>query len=178
MNYAPPIQRGIFLTVEDGQFHIAVSIRNPTDEEVSLRSMDSMLFHISMKERTFTEEGLRHLWSPSMGAAQAVTTWRLDAGATVTDHYTVPNEEAAREEAREWQEEFDWCDDPVDELMEGPEFQWVEPDNVGVVQVKSTFPATNGYHDGLMRQFDLRSSNRALDAELPPEQRDGIEGLL
>lgn len=183
MNYAPPIQAGIFMVQEDGHFEIAVSIRNPTDEHIGMRTMDGKLFHVSMKERTMTEEGTVNLWSPQTGATQAVEHWTLDPNDKATRHWTVPNKKLAMQKAREWLEEgllrldedereyllSDDGDEELSALVEDePAFNYVEPSDVGIVQVTSTLPSGSDYFNKLTRQFDLRTRpERALDESLP-----------
>lgn len=173
MNYAPPIQGGIHMMEEDDQFHIAVTIRNLTDKDVHLQTMDSRLFSVSLKERDF-ETGYEHLWSPATGAMQAVTHWTLEPDGRVTQHYTVPNRDAAEATAQEYCNEFDFYDDP-DELLDSGEFPYVDPDDVGLVTVNATLPASPDYSLSLSRQYDLRHGTNALDDELPEATRDGIE---
>lgn len=175
MQYAPPIQGGIHMAEEDDQLYIAVSIRNPTDEEVHLQTMDSRLFSVGLKERDF-ETGYEHLWSPDVGALQAVTHWTMEPESRVTQHYEVPNQEAAEAKAQEYCDEFDYWDDP-EELLGGAEFNWVDPDDVDLVTVDASLPAQQDYSISLSRQYDLRRGKEQLDDELPPATRDAIDTL-
>lgn len=189
MNYSPAIQVGLHLTESDGHFRLATSLRNPLDEAVALRTMDSGLFHVTLKERTFTEEGTRTIWTPNHGFAQAVTHWTLDAEATATSHYDVPNKEMARETALEWldegllmldddeREEIRTNQEELDALVEDyASFNYVEPDEAGVLRIETSVPSSGEYHESVTRQVDLRTNrHRGLDDNLPPEDMSGIE---
>lgn len=186
-SFAPPIQTGIHMTVVDGQFRIAVSIRNPTDESVGLTTMDSRLFSVELC-RQYGD----HLWSPGGMAAQAVTSSKLEAGGRATRHYEVPDPEAARKKAEETIErhgDFLYPDTEDVEIVVGtPEdIRDIDPDNgvigevgidpedVGIVQVKATVPATYDYSMSVSRQYDLRRDHENLDDELPSETMEGIQ---
>lgn len=189
-----PVTAGIHMVEQDGHFTIAVSLSNMTGDEQRVRTMDSRLFKPSMKEKTFTEDGTVHRWSPGGGAAMAVTRWTLEPNATVTSHYDVPNREMAREKAREWVEdglmhladderEYILSDDGQDELdamvEDYHEFTYVEPDEIGIVKIELGYPGQGGYHPSLMRQYDLRTNmEHVLDDELPPEDLSGIQSNM
>jgi hypothetical protein len=176
MTFAPPIQRGIHLTTSGSEFKIALTIKNISDEVVHLRTSSSALFNPTLSERTFSEEGDKSLWSPSSFSMQAVTNWQLPADSTETRHITIPNRKSAKEKAQEWVDDglidLDNYPDGLDSVVENSyEFQYVEPSDVGVIKVETSFPAINGYYDTLTRQFDLRGQNwkQSLDSELPEE---------
>lgn len=190
--FAPPVQPGIHLTTEDGQFKIAVSLRNPTDEPIRLRTMTTALFNLSMNDK---HDG--RLWAPGTMAGQAVTHWTLAAGGRITRHYTVPNEETARETAREHideRRELLYDDDEEVTIVTAPVYDRpnrdeydgavhyqtaVEPEEVGIVQIEAGIPSGNDYYNTITRQFDLRTRpDRVLDDELPDETMEDIESTM
>jgi hypothetical protein len=189
MNFAPPIHGGIHMVNDDGNFVIATSIRNPTDEKVTLSTMSTKLLSVAMKERTMTEKGTKHLWSPGTGAGQAVTSWTLDANSTVTSHYAVPNKAMACDKARDWldegllmldddeREELRSNDEELEALVEDEAtFQYVEPDDMGIVKIRVGLPSGRDYGLSLTRQYDLRTNPaRNLDDELPEPTMEAID---
>jgi hypothetical protein len=187
--FAPPTQPGIHMINDNGELKLSVSVRNPTPEPITLRTMSGKLFTVSLKEK-----GGDVLWAPSTGAAQAVTHWTLDAESRVTSHYTVPNPETARDQAQERIEDTGFVYDNPDDvtIVTGTEFpdrdeydgevlfkQAVDPDDIGIVQVEASLPTGGNYFTSLTRQFDLRiRPDRALDNELPVATRDAIDSNL
>ena len=185
--FAPLVQPGIHMVNDDGKFRIAVSLANPTDESIQLRTMSTKLFSVTLQEQHGDE-----LWRPATGAGQAVTHWTLEADSRVTAHYVVPNESIARQRAEEeLKNHGDLLYDNPDDVTiivgtEHPDreeydseitFQpAVEPDDVGIVQVTASLPTGNDYSNHVTRQFDLRTHpDRVLDDELPSETMDAID---
>lgn len=184
--FAPPIHPGIHMTIKNNQFKIAVSLRNPTPNPVALRTMSTKLFSVRLQQKHGD-----HLWSPNIGAGQAVTYWTLDPHSRITTHYTVPNTKTAEATADEYLEEF------ADTVFNTPEDVTVvtgterpdpdnydtdihyecavEPADVGIVQVIADIPSGNNYVNTITRQFDLRTHpTRALDKTIPCETRNAI----
>lgn len=182
MKFAPAIQRGIFLTIDDSRegsnFIVAAAMRNPNDEDVKLRTMNTKLFSVQMNQRTFTEEGDEFLWMPSTGAGQAVTHRTLKANKTVVQKWRVPNAYQAYEKAVETCEELEFLDD--EDLREWTQhYTPVEPSRAGVVKVEVGFPAPDSYYDNLTRQYDLRTHpDRELDDELPEGDENAIDSQI
>jgi len=189
ITYNAPTETGIHLTRRDDHFVIALTVRNPTDEPLHLDTADGALFQPKMVERTFTEDGTQTVWTISAGAVQAVTRWKLPPGGRVTSHYAVPNHDMARDKVFDWLEEgaLGLPEEERQDILSGhaPEsliesiidrngaFQYVEPDEVGVVRVSSQFPQSGDYSARLTRQYDLRvRPERALDDNLPDACND------
>lgn len=170
MTWKPPIQFGIHLAGDD-QLKIAVSMRNMTDESVHLSTSSSGLFHIKVKERTFTKDGTELVWSPDTMNLQVPRSWELKTGATVTRHYDIPNEGIAREKAHNWSDEFNhWNEDNIDEMLEMPDFQFVNPNDAEVIIVSVTGPSGISVSE----MYDLRRSLNELDNEVPRENMEGL----
>lgn len=86
----PPIQIGLQLTtVEDG-LRVALTIVNPTNEDVSFRTNTGLLTRLSLK----TKQG-EQLWNYSPGTTMDVNYWELAANTRHTDHYLIPNRDMA-----------------------------------------------------------------------------------
>jgi hypothetical protein len=182
MKFAPAIQRGIFLTVDESgkgsNFVVVAAMRNPRDEDVKLRTMSTKLFSVQMKQRTFTEEGDEHLWMPSTVAGQAVTHRTLKANKTVVQKWKITNAYEAYEKAVETCEEDDFFEDE-DLTAWTQHYSPVEPSRVGVVKVEVGFPAPDSYYNNLTRQYDLRTRpDRELDDELPEGDENAIESQI
>lgn len=178
-DFTPPIQRGIFLKKETGEygdyFVVGAGIKNPTGEEITLRTMNGSTFNPRLKEKTFTQEGQKHLWSPNTMTVQAVTNRVLKPNKKLVHTWTIPNAEMAYQNAVEEKEELNGhYEFSVKELlMEKPA---VEPSQVGIVQVKVGYPALNDCFDTLTKQYDLRSNpERKLDEEIPESDEDAMD---
>lgn len=173
MEYTAPVQYGIHMTEEEEQFYIAVSIINPTDEEIDLHRMTDKPFGVRIKGDD-PSTGYDELWRPNRGLThQSETGWRLEPNSEATRHYEVPNLEQARMDANQHIEEFE-PDMSVDGLL-GQDYPYVEPDDVGVVQVRASVPSKKEYGVSVSRQFDLRDNrDRVLDDELPPENMEPL----
>lgn len=185
-DFAPPVQPAIHLTLSDEQFVIAVSLKNPTDEPITLQTMTTKLFSVSLRAKDNGE-----IWRPDTGAGQAVTNWTLDANNRVTSHFTAPNPETARERATQFLDSHAgnlYDDADTVEIVTGTERpdpdnydsevifeQSVTPSEQGIISVEAVLPSPSNHHTTITRQFDLRTNpHRVLDHTIPAETRDAI----
>lgn len=164
--FTPPTQVDISLTTVDNHFKIAVSLKNPTDEPVTFKTMSGALLHISMETK-----GGDQLWAPQTGSTMAVTHWELGPNTTITRHFTVPNKEMAEERKQEMIEEFEYFDES---LALDP---YVETDIDEIIQIDAIIPSQRDYFESVTRQYDLRSSRRDLEDDLPPETSEGLSRI-
>jgi len=177
MSYTPPIQTGIHLIETNEHFELAITLKNTTDSDITLSTMTGSLLDPFIEERTFTEEGAVHKWSGGGAATMASTTWTFTTNSRYTTHFTIPNEEMARERANEFLNEHpDLYEDVlVEELVGGPDFQYINPSDAGVIRIVTNTPSSGEYGVEVTRQMDLRTNrNRVLDTALPAEQTDSI----
>lgn len=178
--FTPPVEVDISMTIIDDHFEIAVSLRNPTDDSITFRTMTGKLFNVSME----TKDG-EYLWSPPTGSTMAVTYWELDPNTTITKRYTVPNKsiaETRRKELREKLEQISGYDHDYYKLISSNEEKDLEPyvntDLDEIIHIEITIPTKDGYYMNVTRKYDLRTRpEHQLEDNIPKETLEGVNRL-
>lgn len=168
VRFTQPTQTGIHFNRTETNLILAISLRNPTNEPLRLRTMTGQLFSPSLEKKNGDS-----LWRPQTASTQAVAHWGLEPQGTITQRYTIPNRQDAKEEADQLNEElsYDFSIDP-------DEFTSVDPNIKDILIIRTGIPSKNGYFERVSRQYDLRTNpERAFDDELPPHTMDAISRI-